>query len=289
MLAALCDDPTKLRFPVWATPKIDGIRALILGGNIVARSLKPIPNRHIQRVLGISILNGLDGELDLHRKATFQEVSSEIMSNDGEPAFVYRVFDVVAPVTYVERMVMLAEKARVIEHLGLTKHFAFLFPTELTSLSQLELYAASCLAQGYEGAMIRTAASPYKYGRSTFKEQYLVKIKPTEDDEGVIVGFDEQMQNANEATVNALGRTERSHHKAGMIPKGTLGALRVKSELWKGSFGLGSGLTDALKAQIWGDLSSYLGKTVKYRYQKIGSKDLPRQPVFLGFRDAIDS
>ena len=48
MLAALCEDVTKLRYPVIASPKLDGIRALVIDGQLVSRTLKPIPNRYVQ-------------------------------------------------------------------------------------------------------------------------------------------------------------------------------------------------------------------------------------------------
>ena len=37
----------KIRYPVQATPKLDGIRALIIGGQLVSRKFKPIPNQWI--------------------------------------------------------------------------------------------------------------------------------------------------------------------------------------------------------------------------------------------------
>ena len=44
-------DPDKAKFPYAATPKIDGIRFLMVDGQAVSRSFKPIRNEHIQRIL----------------------------------------------------------------------------------------------------------------------------------------------------------------------------------------------------------------------------------------------
>lgn len=38
----------------------------------------------------------------------------------------------------------------------------------------------------------------------------------------------------------------------------------------------------------WSDRQALIGKTVKFKYQAIGTKDKPRIPVFLGWRDARD-
>lgn len=45
---------------------------------------------------------------------------------------------------------------------------------------------------------------------------------------------------------------------------------------------------DSLRSEIWNNQSKYIGKLVKYKSQKVGEKDAPRFPVFLGFRDLKD-
>ena len=45
MLASKCENPHLLPFPVLATPKLDGIRCLKIGGKALTRSFKPISNR----------------------------------------------------------------------------------------------------------------------------------------------------------------------------------------------------------------------------------------------------
>lgn len=278
MLAATCEDMAKLRFPLLATPKIDGIRALNIEGNLLARSLKAIPNKYVRSVIGIPELHGLDGELDLQRKATFQEVSSAILSEDGEPAFIYRVFDLVIPnVAYSRRMALLDIMSQRIADLGLTKHFAFLFPQEVKTLGELQLYTQTCLDQGWEGAMVRKPEGSYKFGRSTFNEHGLIKIKPFEDDEATIVGFEELQHNANEAETNALGHTERSSAQAGLFGGDTLGALVCESPKWPNvTFKIGTGFDALTRRNIWMSQKDCLGRKVKYKFQRIGSLDRPR-------------
>jgi DNA ligase-1 len=55
-----CKDATGLKFPLLASAKIDGVRALVKDGKVLSRSLKPIPNRHVQEMFGS--LEGADGE-----------------------------------------------------------------------------------------------------------------------------------------------------------------------------------------------------------------------------------
>lgn len=297
MLAASLDGSLdEIKYPVLATPKIDGIRCLIIDGVATSRSLKPIPNRFIQSVIGQPIFNGLDGELVV--SGSFQDVTSGIMSEDGEPNFLYMVFDRWdLPGGYRDRVNAL--KVRFLQitasHFGEAQFVRVLDPVEVASRAALEAYSEKCLAEGHEGVMIRTPGGSYKHGRATFREGSLTKIKPFEDAEAVVVGVEEQMHNGNAATTNALGRTERSSHKANLVPKGTMGALICSNQaLWPGqTFNIGTGFDDATRADLWRRRNDpapngVIGATVKFRYQKIGTKDKPRIPTFLGFRDSRD-
>ena len=53
-------------------------------------------------------------------------------------------------------------------------------------------------------------------------------------------------------------------------------------------FKIGTGFKADLRQWIWDHRDLYKGRVVKYKSQPHGSKDRPRLPVFLGFRDAID-
>ena len=288
MLAASCENIEAISYPVLVTHKIDGIRCVIRDGVALSRSLKPIPNRFVASTL--AGLPDLDGELVI--PGSFQDVTSGIMSVEGRPDFRYKVFDVVPPAEigfpYTHRMKELAQVAKGLGYAELVRRrIDFLFPTLIKDRAALDAYLAASLAKGHEGVMLRDPEGPYKFGRATFKQGWLTKLKPFEDAEAKVVGFEEQLKNDNEATTNALGRTERSSHKANLVPKGTLGALVVESEKF-GRFNIGTGFDDALRSRVWGNRQQFLGKTVTFRYQAIGTKDKPRIPAFKGFRNPED-
>src|SRR5690606_7804434 len=83
--------PEQIKFPVYASFKLDGIRCAIVNGHPLSRTLKPIPNRFIRHTLNMPCLRGLDGELMI--KGDFNAVQSAVMSHSGKPEFVYYVFD----------------------------------------------------------------------------------------------------------------------------------------------------------------------------------------------------
>lgn len=274
-----------LVYPGYVTDKEDGIRNCQISCVSTSRSLKPIPNRFIQRELGRPMFDGLDGELTVGD--TFNASTSGIMSADGEPDFVFSVFDKFdAPGGYLDRM----EQLKLLAPVLAKSRVRLLLPVRVNDRAELEAYTAGAIARGKEGAMFRSGSGRYKQGRATFKEGILTKIKPFEDSEATVVGFEERMHNGNTATTNALGRTERSSHKENLVPMGTLGALVCSNQAkWPGvTFNVGTGFDDATRAYIWANRDKAIGTTAKFKYQAIGTVDKPRIPVFLGFRSAED-
>ena len=113
-----------------------------------------------------------------------------------------------------------------------------------------------------------------------------MKLKFFCQDEFEVIGFKERMHNANEATINELGYTERSSHKGSMIPMNTLGSLILK--YGDDTFNVGTGFTDEQRLEIWNNRDKYLGKLASVRYMSVGLKERPRVPSFVGWRDNDD-
>lgn len=280
MLAGTLDNLSDIKYPVLCTPKLDGIRCLIVNGKAVSRNFKPIPNHYIRNTLEATAINEFDGEIIIKEK-TFNEISSAVMSEAGTPDFTYVVFDLWGICGYKDRMDNLM-------HHFVTSHIEYLFPTQINSELELLAYEAQCLSDEYEGVMIRTPNGPYKFGRSTVKEGYLLKLKRFYDSEAIIIEFQEKMHNENKAIKNIFGRTERSSHQENQIPANTLGAFIVREMKTGVEFKIGTGMNDELRKEVWINQKDYLGKIIKYKAQKVGEKDAPRFPSFVGFRDEKD-
>ena len=264
-------------YPVLCSPKYDGIRCVIRNGIALSRKLKPIPNRYIRDILK-DCPDNLDGELIIDH-ASFNQIQSEIMREDGTPDFKYYVFDIVSKFDYSDRVTDLAE-------LQLPDFCVPVIPILIHNKEELLAYEEECLASGYEGVMIRSTDGPYKYGRSTVKQGFLMKLKRFQDSEATIIGFEELQNNTNHATLDERGYTKRSHKKEGMIPAGTLGAFLVEEN--GKTFKVSTGMTAEERQQYWDTRSDMLGKLVKYKSQEAGALNLPRFPVFLGIRHPDD-
>jgi len=144
------------------------------------------------------------------------------------------------------------------------------------------------LEKGYEGVILRDPSAPYKYGRSRPSDGALIKFKDFTDEEATVVGFKQFFHNDNEAVTDAMGHMKRSAHQANKRPAEMLGALVAQSANWPVTFEIGSGFDMALRETIWANQSAYIGRQVKFKYLKPGTKDRPRHPIFLGFRDPSD-
>lgn len=283
-MLAVDADLSKLTFPLLASPKLDGIRATVRNNVVYSRSNKPIPNKFIQAKLGK--FEHLDGELIVgpaNAHNVMQTTMSGVMSEDGEPEFMFYLFDHLRDLNadYVDRLRTLEVKMPKSPYVQL--HDQVIIHT----LEQLLTYEAQVVNSGYEGLILRSFLGKYKQGRSTVREGYLLKVKRFVDSEALVIGFEERMHNGNEATVSELGRTKRSSHKSGLVGRGDLGALACRTGDGV-EFNIGTGFDDDQRAAIWANQAQYLGKFAKFKFFPVGVKEAPRHPVFLGWRDARD-
>lgn len=286
-----CDLSGAPDFPILASPKLDGVRATCQDGMFRTRSLKSVPNQHIQSKY-VDLLEGLDGELIIgcdHEEGTFRRTTSGVMSRAGEPEFTFNVFDCFTATNYSNRYLMLkcwfeSGECNEVPWLKLIHHQV------IYNQEQLDNFVAHCMDYGYEGVVLRKIDGAYKNGRATKKEGTYLRIKPWADAEAEIIDFFEGQHNENVATINELGRTQRSTHSENMVNSGRLGAFLVR-DLKTGvefKIGNGKGLTHELREEIWNNQEKFKSKLIKYKHVTVGGYDKPRIAQFLGFRDRDD-
>lgn len=268
----------KVKYPVYCSPKYDGIRCVIRDGVALSRKLKEIPNKHIAEMLKMCPSN-IDGELMIPH-SNFNQVQSAVMSEGGTPEFIFLVFDVISKESYVDRMAQLST-------MELPAFCQKVLPHRFDNEDDMLEYERECVEDyEFEGIMIRTPTGPYKFGRSTVKQGYLLKLKRFVDAEATIVGFEEMMHNENEKTKDALGHSKRSSKKEGMVAAGMLGAFVVETPDGV-KFKVSTGMTMEDRQTYWDTQDEMLGKLVKYKFQESAGK--PRFPVFLGIRHTDDT
>lgn len=284
-----CEVPLdKVKFPIYISTKFDGIRALVIDSVVYSRSLKPIRNKHVQKLFGKPEYNGFDGELivgDIYAKDVFQKTTSGVMSEDGTPDVTFHVFDLWSMPTFDYEY-----RQRELQEILLNneEYEGVVYTTihKCQTVEDLEFFLNHEKNVGGEGLIGRKPDGVYKYGRSTPKEQLSIKFKFFQQEDFEVVGFNERMHNTNEQKRDELGYAERSSAKDGLVPTNTLGSLVLK--YGDDTFNCGTGFSDALRDEIWSNQDKYLGKLASIRYMSVGAKDKPRIPSFIWFRHTED-
>lgn len=275
-----------LSYPVLMSQKLDGVRATVQGGQLLSRTLKPIPNRFVQAAFA-GLPDGYDGELiagDPTAPDAYRRTVSIVMSDDKPLGDVrFHLFDCYSysPAPFYIRIKAVQYA---VEHLS-AMPLAYVEHVEIANAEDLQHALEFMVANGAEGVMTRDPQGRYKEGRSTPKDQILTKHKLFEDADAVVIGTYELLQNNNPAMTNALGRTERSTAKAGKTGRNTLGGFNLRDCVSGVEFSCGTGLDDDTRAKLWAVRDTLVGKVVTYKYFPTGSDTRPRFPVFMRFRE----
>lgn len=299
----------RIVFPCFASFKKDGVRAAIspvhpdkiadaithtpagwvtserdTAGHPITRSLKYIPNRHVQLLMSI-LPHGLDGEIGVvvDGKLNFRQSTSAVMTHEGEPDIRYYVFDhFLAPGGKAARL----DAIKALAHL-LPDWVVILEHRLLNNADEARAMYKDALDNDDEGLIFAAIDGPYKPNRSTVLEGYYVKAKDKEDFEGVIVGVEIEHANTNEKQIDERGLTKRSSHKAGKVAKAMVGKLLVRTPRWPNQIiKVASGLTKEEKEAFY--LKPPIGQIAKMEAATAGGYEAPRHAVLLGIRHPYD-
>ena len=275
-------DLSSLKYPLLVSPKLDGVRCIIWEGVAYSRNAKPIRNKFVQAWAADK--HNLDGELIVGSATeglVLNRTQSGVMSFDGEPGFTYHLFD--APVRhdpqgrFLYSLEHVQDEHRGEDRIECVSHFQVADEESLRWHEQISLDA------GYEGVMLRSRDGPYKHGRSTMREGYLMKLKRFTDGEGVVVSIHEGVHNDNEAFTDELGRTKRTSHAENKTPSGMLGYM-ILNDGFKVSPGT---MTHAERVHFLAHPDELIGQTIHWRMFGYGIKDKPRFRRYYGIREDV--
>lgn len=297
-----------LRLPCIVQPKIDGVRAMNLGGTLTGRSLDPFKGFGITEMWSLPQFLHLDGEMTLGDKPNCTNrlcsLTTGAMGRFKDvtevPDLHWWVFDHLAHTDqrYIDRYWRLKKTVESLNYPRL-----HLVPMRMChTMEEVKEAIAEYAEDGYEGTIIRNPDAHYKPGRATQKGQELWRVKPWADFEILVTGVTEGQTNMNEAKKNTLGRTERSSSKDGMLPNGQVGSIQGRlladfhgpitgKLLFKKGLEItaGSGEMSVVEAtHFFQNQHEIVGKVAKIKHMTHGVKDLPRFPTFMSLRDPAD-
>lgn len=232
--------------------KLDGVRAYWDGQRLWTRGGLVIaaPSWFTQKLPSLA----LDGELWMGR-GRFEALSGAVRQTQADEAawrlISFRVFELPSGAgTFEQRSQRLRQLAEQADFAGLQW-----VPQEpLADAATLKRRLAEVVAAGGEGLMLHRADAPYTTGRSDL----LLKLKPMEDADAVVIGYEP-----------GKGRFA-----------GQTGALRVRDEQGR-VFSVGSGLSHAQRIS-----PPPLGSTVTVRWRGTTPKGLPRFATLWRLRES---
>ena len=271
-------DLKDLCYPVIVSPKYDGIRAIrYKDGELLTRRQKKIPNLFIRDRIREE-LKDLPGLFDMeiicgeNYHLTESAVMSEVHEREHDVvAFVFDYIGVKQSLStpYVDRLNALSE-------LGYKMNYCMIAPNRVINWEhELLSYAQYVEALNMEGLIIRNPNGPYKQGRCSVASQFMLKFVHYETDEAMVVGLEPAMENLDTSCKK----------KSNLRPKQMVGSLQCVSARWPKGFSVGSGWDHDTAKTWYNNRDLILGETIKFKFKPYGTKDAPRQPVWLGFRD----
>lgn len=260
-MLAISFNEKKIKFPCLCQPKYDGVRCTISkdseGTHIISRKGKPYKIPHLEEwAKNNSHLLPLDGELYNHKELTFQEIISAVKRlSEITPKIRYVVYDrPIEGVSNNERWHTLIQDFEKVPSNAPAYRSDWVY---CDNIEQIESYHTTCVANGYEGVIIRNLDGVYEFG---FRSNDLIKLKTFDDAEFEIVDV-----------VEATGRDAGT---AVFVCKCKGGEFNVKPQG-----------TRELRAKYFEDADSLIGKMVTVQYQGLSDDGIPRFPSAISIRD----
>ncbi len=265
----------KVKYPVWVQPKLDGVRCMAYWDGdevkIISRSGKPYNVPHLAKDVADLLYKDfiLDGEIYIHG-LTFQQVSKLVKKWREEPSeatgglrssdlllWAFDTFQMGSEDPWSVRMKQL--EGLICESSAETRWRNIIHVPSVLAKDEAQVYRlqGAYLADGFEGAIVRTNDLEYRLG---YRSNNLLKVKKFQDEEYKVTGYYEGVGRFK-GCVTWICETPNGQ-EFHCCPKGT---LAQKKEWYKAG-------------------KAYVGRMLKVKFQEKTDSGLPRFPVGLGFR-----
>ena len=292
-----------IHYPLIVTPKLDGARILVgLGtnlGQVYMRSLKPLVNQPLKEYLvkwaelqePCLVQEASYIELEIQYGGSFQLTAGYVSSHNLPlqltqtklQVFDYQIAEGATnkQATYERRLYLLDTELNCTQQMYITPSI------EVTTPEQARTVYSRWVEQGYEGAVIRSATSSYKNGRSTLNEGGFIAVVDYHTAEATLVDMYPVMRSTVASTRNELGYLATNHRQADKQAANQMGSMVLQMEDGR-TFKVGTGFSQVQAVHFWRRCPELVGSIVKYKYKELTLDGLPRQPVFLGIRPTAD-
>ena len=274
-------------------PKIDGVRCLMFkragsdSWDVMSRNGKPFWNwEHIVAELNevFSTEDGvvLDGELFYQSLRKTLSIAKTQGVHPDAPHMKFIAWDLVAYDEWVAGNVgttILSDRRLELEaRCGAMTTVDVVIQKAVQTVAELTTFFRSCLDVGFEGAVLKDAASFYKKGNRA----HWVKVKPTYTDEFEVTATEEgRGKNVGSLGAFVVRNTKTMKQKNPHVVEAAPGKLIAN---------VGGGLTDKDRDAFWAKRDEMIGKMITVEYKMITAADEAgnfslREPIFVAVRD----
>jgi ATP-dependent DNA ligase len=268
-------DLTKVKYPLYLQPKLDGYRCVYKDGLLWSRKGKPFGNKnlatHFKSLFGVTDYV-LDGELYVHG-INFNKLQT-ILNTEDTPlpsSLKYVVYDCVpvkdwlsqkTKIIYENRLKTLREvvNSQIADHKKVIDISNDLINTSAEAVSLYKEY----LNKGYEGCMLKAPDGLYKWKRTTIRSGEMLKVKPFKSIDLAITGV-----YAGEGLFEGM---------AGGVDCDYSGV----------TVSIGSGFDVATRKKMAESPNDFIGKTIEIKYFEETEEGSLRHPTFQRFREEKD-
>ncbi len=305
-MCAVNADLDKLKYPVYISKKLEGVRAEFTPTGLLTRPLKKFGNNNIlslrfQKVLDFCATNNviIEGEFYLHG-IEFSNISGCVRGR-GNPLAAklqLHIFDTYQPdypnKTFSERYSYMQSIAEVFK----SEDFIIVCEQKVISNKQeAEEFYFSAIDEGYEGVCFKGMDSSYKKGRSTKTKGEFSRIKPLDTFDGKVIEIVERLENLCESEYNELGKLSKRQDKDMKAHTGLAAVAVVECKdfprpvrvsLTRGIMDYEDTSKSPSRHSIWHEEQNYIGRHLKFVATVVPGMELPRSPRFDEWRTDLD-
>lgn len=248
--------------------KVDGIRGRIENGLVMSRKDKPVPSMYIHELASqFKIPEGFEFEMISGNPfdEPFKRTVSSVMTQGDDPRCIsFYFFDRISEKTYGERIKEVEQWVNESHKIKGLSGLFHLLPSKICyTIEEIDNFYAKALEDGAEGIVIKRLDAHYKFGRSTPKQQEMIKRKGVEDDTGIL----------RDVIPQESEDPERRNIAGSILVEGPCGL-----------FNIGTGFTFEEAAYLLRHRDKLIGCKIDYSFMGYGTDQKPRHPRYRGIR-----
>lgn len=264
-------DITKVKYPAYVQPKLDGYRCIYKQGQMWSRSGKSFGNKNLPAYFNsLYSINDYITDGELYAEGfNFNKLQTILNTFDAPlpsnlKLFIYDCMTVPeweskkCQKPYSDRLKQLN---KLVAHIGDYQKIIGIGNDKVnTSKEVLDLYK-NYLQDGYEGVMLKDPEGLYKWKRVTVKSGEMLKVKPYKTLDLEVTGIYD-------------GKGKYEGIAGGMVFSYNSVTVRC-----------GSGIDDDLRKEMADQPSKFIGKVAEIRYLEITEDGSLRHPTFVRWRE----